>query len=56
MISERVGIFHIRRLVDFARLYLMAYFLRRRLYILSANTGQALWGATGQKIGLVSKR
>ena len=55
-LSARVRIFHIRCLVDFARTYLMAYFLRRRLYILTANTGQALWGATGQKIVLVSKR
>src|SRR5215510_14965516 len=37
MIRATVWIFHIRRLVGFARMYLMAYFLIRRLYMLSAN-------------------
>jgi hypothetical protein len=37
MLSARVRIFHIRCLVDFARTYLMAYFLRRRLYILNTE-------------------
>ena len=35
MISARVQIFHIRCLVDFARTYLMACLLRRRLCILA---------------------
>jgi hypothetical protein len=37
MLSARVRIFHIRCLVDFARTYLMAYLLRRRLYILNTE-------------------
>jgi hypothetical protein len=45
MISARVQIFHIRCLVDFARTYLMACLLRRRLCILSANTGQTMSNA-----------
>src|SRR4029077_5664476 len=37
MIGARVRIFHIRCLVDFARTYLMAYFLRRPNYILNTE-------------------
>jgi len=37
MLSARVRIFHIRCLVDFARTYLMAYLLRRRLYVLNTE-------------------
>src|SRR5215510_761992 len=61
MIRATVWIFHIRRLVGFARMYLMAYFLIRRLYMLSANNWSSVTGndwpkdsSCVQKIGFTS--